>query len=56
MNLFEELDGVCLDLVGFRDDHARFFRAGQVIEERRRPIVLQDVAQRDDRDLIDRGD
>ena len=56
LNLIEQLGRVRVDLVALRHDDARGAGARQVVEDRGAAIVLQDVAQRDDRDLIDRRD
>ena len=56
LNLLDQLRSVHGDFVLFRHGDARVFRARQVVECRRPPVVLQDVAQRYDRDLVDRRD
>ena len=52
MDLVDQLRCVGVNLIPLVDDDARS-RLGQIIEDRRVPSVVEDVAQRDDRDLID---
>ena len=56
MDLFDQLVRVRLDLVVFGHDDAGVPRARKVVEDRRGPIRVEHVAQREDQDLVDRGD
>jgi hypothetical protein len=59
VTVLDVLDQLCRmrgDFVGLGHDQASVPGARQVIEDRRAAILLEDVAQRDDRHLIDRRD